>query len=563
MAIYRADQAQLTFGPEAAAGGYVDIGQADLAVSGGSTTLASDHAAGVREITVSSATSFTIGDHIAFENGVTVAQQKESEIRVIEHISGATFTLNAPTAFFHASSCTVKEVSATSITSSAARKYINLIPGVYETVDLPDPEMTIEPRYFLGTASKRNFHSVYSGQQTYTGSVGGFVLLNGRALRFPIGKVSSSTTFTNDVTAMKRTFATALKKGEIYVTLGAASGDAAIATTTKVMFGRGTTSCEVRQAATALATNTGGAITLDYPLQFDHAAGDMHVVGTAASNTTIATTQTIPYTHTITETVDLDSISWHAHLRASNETATHDFDRRYFGGKVGNATLSADEGGMVMMSWDSVNFLGMIHNQKTNSNGSVGVPFYSMMETIDSDGVDTPTTDPYYFSNGEVTIFGQTIARIRSFSLSINNNEEPRYYVSKQMGRRRGPSEIKEQRREYSLSVTLALPDSGVATTAARTLFNELLLEGDYGSGKTGFNVSITFTRGNVVTGFEDKMTITIPDDGTSATGGNQQGAFIRTAPHDFGTDNPFQVDADILFRNLKIEVQDSEHYYP
>tara|TARA_B100001123_G_scaffold265901_2_gene296041 strand:+ start:1691 stop:3382 length:1692 start_codon:yes stop_codon:yes gene_type:complete len=563
MAIYRADQAQLTFGPEAAAGGYVEISPADLSVSGGSTTLASDHEAGVREITVSSATNFSVGDHIAFDRGVTVAQQKESELRVIEHISGTTFTLNAPTAFFHASSCTIKEVNASSITSSADRQYITLIPGVYETVDLPDPEMSIEPRYFLGTASKRNFHSVYSGQQSYTGSIGSFVLLNGRALRFPIGKVSSSTTYTNDVTAMKRTFATALKKGEIYVTLGATSGDAAIATTTKVMFGRGTTSCEVRQAATALATNTAGTITLDYPLQFDHAAGDMHVVGTAASNTTIATTQTIPYTHTITETVDLDSISWNAHMRASNETATYDLNRRYFGGKVGSASISADEGGMVMMSWDSVNFLGMIHNQLTNSNGSVAVPFYSMMETIDSDGVDTPTTDPYYFSNGEVTIFGQTIARIRSFSLSINNNEEPRYYVSKQMGRRRGPSEIKEQRREYSLAVTLALPDAGLATTAARTLFNELLLEGDYGSGKTGFNVSITFTRGNVVTGFEDKMTITIPDDGTSATGGNQQGAFIRSAPHDFGTDNPFQVDADILFRNLKIEVQDSEHYYP
>ena len=64
------------------------------------------------------------------------------------------------------------------------------------------------------------------------------------------------------------------------------------------------------------------------------------------------------------------------------------------------------------------------------------------------------------------------------------------------------------------------------------------------------------------MTGFEDKITITVPAS-TAGTGGNNQGAFIRTAPHDFTTDNPFQVDADILFRNLKIDVQDSEYYYP
>jgi hypothetical protein len=138
------------------------------------------------------------------------------------------------------------------------------------------------------------------------------------------------------------------------------------------------------------------------------------------------------------------------------------------------------------------------------------------------------------------------------------------------MGRKRGPSEIVEQRREYSLAVTLALPDAGTASAAQRTLFQEMLLEGNYGSpadfirtGKQGFNVTISFTRGNVVTGFEDKITITIPDDGTAAVGGNQQGAFIRTAPHNLTQDNPFQVEADILFRNLKIEVQDAEYYYP
>ena len=73
-----------------------------------------------------------------------------------------------------------------------------------------------------------------------------------------------------------------------------------------------------------------------------------------------------------------------------------------------------------------------------------------------------------------------------------------------------------------------------------------------------GFNIVLTFTRGT-----DDTITITIPDDGNAETGGNAQGAFIRTAAHEITGDNPIQVDADILFRNMKIDVVDSLYYYP
>jgi len=230
---------------------------------------------------------------------------------------------------------------------------------------------------------------------------------------------------------------------------------------------------------------------------------------------------------------------------------------------IGGATLSADEGGMLTMSWDGVNFQGMVHNQeKGSASGTETVPFYTKMQKIDADGISFPTNDPYYFSQGEVTIFGQTIARVRNFSLSIANNEEPRYYIQRRHQRHRGPSEIREQRREYSLALTLALPDTGAPDSATTRLFNELLWEGDYGAGSgtgmVGFNIALSFIRGA-----GDSITITIPDDGTAAAGGNQQGAFIRTAPHAITGDNPLQVDADVLFRNLKIDVLDNTHYYP
>ena len=112
------------------------------------------------------------------------------------------------------------------------------------------------------------------------------------------------------------------------------------------------------------------------------------------------------------------------------------------------------------------------------------------------------------------------------------------------------------------MSASVVLPDStAAATDTARKVFSELLLEGDYGttsSSMSGFAVTLTFTRGT-----NDTITITIPDDGTAAAGGGEQGAFIRSAPHTISGDNPLQVEADILFRNMKIQIKDSEPFYP
>tara|TARA_Y100000310_G_scaffold342872_1_gene447992 strand:- start:1807 stop:3600 length:1794 start_codon:yes stop_codon:yes gene_type:complete len=597
MAVYRADQAQVTFMTEPAAGGYVETIASDATISGGSATLTAATNAGSSSIgiTLDSNADWAVGNTVQIGRSAT----SQNELREVLHITGRATTsgdtptlyLSAPTSFYHAAGIAIKGSTPTDAELQVSGdQYINLIPGAYETVDVPDPEMAIEGRWFLGTTSKRAFYAAYSGQQTYAGSIGGFALLDGKSLRYSIGRVNTATTYinvtgtTNDPTYGARV-AGAHKKGDIYLTFKDTAA-ANIVTNSRIFFTGTTTEQNVvlgtatQEVRKHVGDDHATAIQLDYPLQFDHADNEyVYIVmtegggtgTTVAIDSNVSATAPIPYTHTISETVDLDSVSWHVHMMPSDETRANAFDRRYYGGKIGSMSLSGEEGGMVTASWDSVNFLGMIHNQKTvDLSADIQTPFFGNMQSIVNSEVDFPTSEPYYFSQGEVTMFGQTIARIRSFSLSISNNEEPRYYISKQMGRKRGPTEIREQRREYSMSVTLALPDAAAANTAQRTVFQEMLLEGNYGSaadfirtGKKGFDVVITLTKGDVVTNFEDKITVTIPDDGAAATGGNQQGAFIRTAPHNITEDNPFQVEADILFRNLKIEVQDAEHYYP
>ena len=201
-----------------------------------------------------------------------------------------------------------------------------------------------------------------------------------------------------------------------------------------------------------------------------------------------------------------------------------------------------------------------------------GMPKFGLMNSITSSDIDFPSNNPYYFSQGSILFMGNEIARLRSFNISISNATEPRYYISGRHGRNRGPSEIREGRKSYNMSCTLALPDTeaaatGIARENATEIFKQLILEGNYGDalGAEGFNISLTFTRGT-----NDTIQILIPDDYTSGTesggaepGINQQGAFITSAPHNLtGDGSALQVDVDMIFRSLKIIVTDSVPSY-
>ena len=277
----------------------------------------------------------------------------------------------------------------------------------------------------------------------------------------------------------------------------------------------------------------------------------------------------------------------------SSETAANTWQRRYVGGKVGSMAISAEEGGLVNVGWDGIQFLDMMHNVKNHPDlpANTYMPRYGLMSDIAPTNVGKvvydsgvtyvrPSNAPYYFSQGVVKMFGDDpssgtnaveLGRVRSFSISIANNEEPRYYISNQREGKRGPTEILEQRREYSMSATIATEDSEATYTDSRTLFKELLLAGDYRGtqGLRGFAIELTFTRST-----NDSITIRIPgenfdsnandgSDGNATSQGGEQGAFIRSATHNVSDANPIEADVDILFRSMIINIKDSEPVYP
>ena len=151
MAIYRADKAVMSFATEATQGGMPE-GATDVSASGGSTAinLAAGYAAGSLSVVVDSASGFTVGKFIQIGNGSTTV---ESEVKRVEAVEGTTLYFDTPTAFFHPDNSTVKVITA--VNDSDLDKFMTFTPGVYEGIDVPDPEMNVDPKYLLGTSSNR------------------------------------------------------------------------------------------------------------------------------------------------------------------------------------------------------------------------------------------------------------------------------------------------------------------------------------------------------------------------------------------------------------------------
>ena len=572
MAIYRSDQAVVTFGAEAALGGYQE--RASSCTTGtGSGYLTAAHEAGATVISVDNGSGSSIHGNFVANQFLSIGSSVTNmELRkVISRASdGKTLYLDTPTAFYHPDNAVVQLVTATADTDTD--KFITYIPGVYDTVTTPDMTPTIEPRYFLGTGAKRNFTAAYKGTQAYNGSIPSFILLNAAPLRFPLGTMTTSPS----ASVGTLTLVNDAKKGDTFIHLdGTDRGDVVAGDYLEISGESGDLGGGTYKEVVRVVSETGTTTIiaqLATPLRFDHIDNsDINRVEHSSS---------IAYTHTISESNVLDSISMNIHMRDSGETAANDFDRRFYGGKVGAATISAEEGGLLVMGWDTVPFMGGVHNQKLDPNNSNSVtPFHTITKTIGADTIgartgtssatEFPTSEPYYFSQGTVSMFGTEFARIRNFSISINNNVEPRYYIERRGDtKHRGPSDMVEMRREYTMTATIALPDSAAAATSNTTsLFKQLMSEGDYGAGMRGFDIRMTFTRGT-----NDTITIDIPDDGTATapsgssgaeTGLNAQGAYLTEAPHPIDGSNPFEVSASLIFRSMKIVVVDNEPLYP
>ncbi|KKM21083.1 hypothetical protein LCGC14_1638950 [marine sediment metagenome] len=196
-------------------------------------------------------------------------------------------------------------------------------------------------------------------------------------------------------------------------------------------------------------------------------------------------------------------------------------ERYFLGGKVNRATVQAAEGQELRLSVDEMLFLSM---QTTRPNN----------DTFDA---ASPAADPgasatgrYLFASGTVTIAGVTFDRVRRFSLSVDNQLEPRHYI--QRDGTTGllhPNDLIEGRRVWRLEIDVDIVNP--ASGGDLELWDFLINQGASGQGNQGATLG-----GQVVLAFNQagsgagSSTLTLTCGSTPST--TQPAGVLASAPH-------------------------------
>ena len=398
--------------------------------------------------------------------------------------------------------------------------YMTRIFGIFESATLPDPEFDFTSKWAYGENSKRNWFITHKGKVAFSGSIGDITLLNGMPLYLPIGSLKS--VGTDVVGGGGSTLNGAHARGVASITVVSGTD---YADDDYIQIGTGD-NAEVRQISSGGGTTT---LVLNYPLSNDHLTGE-------TCNEVEA-----PFTHTAIESVHLKPIQIDTTYVDTDGNSS--LQRRYVGCKVSRASITAGQGEIVTFGIDDLQARDMRYKDKDATDVS---PWYT--SDIVKPTIDCPTTEPYYFSYGVLTLAGTEFARVTEFKLDISNAVEPKYYVTDDVGSHRVPYELIPGRKEYGLSVSIDIEDA--------SLFLDLLRQGDYTSVYKGFQVQLVLTRGA-----NDTITITTPPS-APAIGGDAMGCLIRNAPHAIADSPLVNIPLDIICRSTEIVVVDSVGVY-
>jgi hypothetical protein len=231
------------------------------------------------------------------------------------------------------------------------------------------------------------------------------------------------------------------------------------------------------------------------------------------------------------------------------------FTTNYTGNKITRATFSFEENRPVTFS---VDFIGQ--DMKHNLGSNTTVLKYS-------DDVVNPTfrrvnEQPYFFSRAELRFAGTAFARFRRLSLSIDNQLDPRYYVtqSQTVDNRQILYEILEGRRQITLSGTVDLDDNVADAQFLRWLLNQGFTDTDVRDMTTLQGITLAIELERLIDGSGpsfDRMTFTLP---SGTLGGNNVGLIFRAAPHPIEAPPQTHQSAELdgFASSLQIEISDS-----
>jgi hypothetical protein len=188
---------------------------------------------------------------------------------------------------------------------------------------------------------------------------------------------------------------------------------------------------------------------------------------TAANYKMVLDANYFTYDFSESDTGDLPSFSIEVtaekgHVDPYNQDAATEnmFSRIYTGCQVDSMTLNFEEGQDVKSSLSFVS--RKCHNSPTDYVPKRGVQTSTSL--MNFKGRTNDDNNPYMFSDGSLKIYGQTLARIKSGSLTINNGLTPQRFIGNYD--RTITSRYIGGQRTYDLQLTLLITD--------RTIWDEL-----------------------------------------------------------------------------------------
>ena len=415
---------------------------------------------------------------------------------------------------------------------------ITNVLGIINTANLPDPVYDWQPTWSYATNTYRNWYKMYIGKVEYRGAIPDIWLLDGSVLRLPIGTCDSVGT----AQAANTTLSAAVEAGAVTISTAANS----FSSGEYICIGGALT----RKREIRLLTNSTSPYSFAVPLSYYHGNGEAVVKHTIVAG--------IPsyWIHTIYEAYDLSPIT----LAITNikDDLSVGLERKYYSGKVGRATISASEGEELKMSLDEFIFRD-IGFESPDVNASA-VNKYAVQTRP---AFTLPSTERYLFSGGSVFYDGATFARVKRVAVEINNNLVPEYFLNTD-NLIQLPFELREGRREYTITITVALESDEVLMH----LLNEgVPVDGVAYSGanRSGYEVYLTFVREYGANPFNDYIRLLFPWTGAAQVGAGTQGCFLRRAPTNIMTEtSPITVDLDFIASSCQISMTDpNKYYYP
>ena len=187
----------------------------------------------------------------------------------------------------------------------------------------------------------------------------------------------------------------------------------------------------------------------------------------------------------------------------SNDLETHTFVRVARGNRVNTLTMTANENEEVKMTMDlntsAVTELDKDEEMYARRNVS------NVENFINRKAAQSGHLEPFFFSDGKITVYGVEMLKITNFTLTINNNIQDKRFIGVQD---RGIKQGIPAQRNYEISFTALVTDDRLfreLVSSEEDVTNNITLQFDKSNGE---QIKLVFENY-----FTSANTWTIPDD--------------------------------------------------